>query len=133
MEDRTQQLNWLFQQVFQGCDAVHNALGRSLPASTYQACLVHELETSGLKIQHDVQVPILYGDVRVEDGVTIPLIVNGLVAVAPHSVDNLTQFYDQQMQTILRVSGLPLGIVVNFSVPSVRGAMHRIMNPNPRV
>lgn len=133
MEDRTQQLNWLFQQVFQGCDAVHNALGRSLPATTYKACLVHELETIGLKVQADVQVPIVYGDTRVEDGVTIPLIVNGLVAVAVYSVENLTQFYDQEMHAILRVSGLPLGITVNFSVPSVRGAMHRIMNPQPRV
>ena len=133
MDERTQQLNYLFQQVFQGCDAVHGALGRSLPASTYQACLVHELETNGLKVQTGVNVPILYGDVRVEDGVTIPLIVNGLVAVSVHSIENLTQFYDQEMQAILRVSGLPLGIVVNFSVPSVRGAMHRIMNPNPRV
>ena len=86
-----------------------------------------------LKVQTDVNVPILYGDVRVEEGVTIPMIVSGLVAVSVHSIENLTQFYDQQMQAILRVSGLPLGIVVNFSVPSVRGAMHRIMNPNPRV
>lgn len=133
MDDRTQQLNWLFQQVFQACDAVHGALGRNLPASTYKACVVHELESNGLKVQTDVNVPIVYGETRVEDGITIPLIVNGLVAVAVYSVENLTQFFDQEMQAILRVSGLPLGIVVNFSVPSVRGAMHRIMNPQPRV
>ncbi|MBZ0135190.1 MAG: GxxExxY protein [Planctomycetes bacterium] len=133
MEDRTQQLNWLFQQIFQACDAVHGALGRSLPAATYKACVVHELESNGLKVQTDVNVPIVYGDARVEDGITIPLIANGLVAVAVYSVENLTQFHDQEMQAILRVSGLPLGITVNFSVPSIRGAMHRIMNPQPRV
>lgn len=133
MDERTQQLNWLFQQVFQASDAVHGALGRSLPDTTYKACLAHELESNGLHVQTDVHVPIVYGDLRVEEGVNVPLIVNGLVAVAVHSIENLTQFYDQQMQAILRVSGLPLGIVVNFSVPSIRGATHRIMNPAPRV
>jgi GxxExxY protein len=131
--NRQQRLNWLFQQVFQAADAVHGALGRNMPANTYRQCLVHELEKAAIAVQHNVRVPIIYRELKVEDGVRIELIVDGLVAVSVLSVENLTQFHDHDMQTILRVSGLPLGVVVNFSVPSVRGAMHRIMNPNPRV
>jgi GxxExxY protein len=131
--NRQQKLTWLFQQIFQAADAVHAALGRNMPAGTYRQCLAHELEAIGLSVQRDVNVPIIYRDKQVDDGVTLELIVDGLVAVTSLSVENLTQFFDHEMQTILRVSGLPLGIVINFSVPSVRGAMHRIMNPAPRV
>jgi GxxExxY protein len=131
--NRQQKLNWLFQQVFQAAEAVHNALGRNMPANTYRQCLAHELERAGVAVQRDVRVPIIYREFKVENGVTLELIVDGLVVVSVLSIENLTQFYDHDMQTMLRVSGLPLGIVINFSVPSVRGAMHRIMNPNPRV
>ncbi|MCB9893831.1 MAG: GxxExxY protein [Planctomycetes bacterium] len=130
---RQQQLNWVFEQVFIAASTVHEALGRGLPAATYRSCLGYELEQMGRKVQSNVAVPILFREHKVDAGVTIDLIVDGLVAVRVHSIENLTNFYDQEMQTVLRVSGLPLGIVVNFSVPSVRGAMHRIMNPQPRV
>jgi GxxExxY protein len=131
--ERQQQLNWLYEQMFLAADQVHKALGRNLPAATYSECLAHELELMGRNVQRDVAVPILYRDHKVERGVEIEMIVDGLVAVSVWSVDKLSQFHDQSMQSILRVSGLPLGIVINFSVPSVRGAMHRIMNPQPRV
>ena len=131
--ERQQKLNWLYEQLFLAADQVHGALGRNLPAETYHECLAHELELMGRKVQSDVSVPILYRDHKVEKGVVIPMIVDGLVAVSILSIEKMSQFHDQNMQSILRVSGLPLGIVVNFSVPSVRGAMHRIMNPQPRV
>jgi len=131
--NRQQRLNWLFQQVFTAADAVHAALGRSMPAGTYLQCLAHELQQAGIGVQRDLRVPIIYKDLTVPDGVTLELVVDGLVAVSVHSVENLTQFHDHEMQTVLRVSGLPMGLVINFSVPSVRGSMHRIMNPAPRV
>lgn len=131
--DRQQQLNWYYEQLFLAATEVHAALGRCLPASTYRECLAHELELMQRKVQRNVSVPILYREHKVETGVTVELIIDGLVAVSVLSVENMTPFNDQQMHTLLRVSGLPLGIVVNFSVPSIRGAMHRILNPNPRV
>lgn len=130
---RTQMLNWLFDQVSNVAQNVHGALGRGLPQSTYMECLCGELGAAGRKLQRDIPVPIIYGATQVENGVVIPLVVDGLVAVAVHSVENLMAYFDQQMQAILKVSGLPLGMVINFFVPSVRGATHRIMNPNPRV
>ena len=130
---RQQQLNWLFEQVFIAAQRVHDALGRNLPAATYLSCLAYELGQAGRKVQRDVAVPIIYGQHRVDKGAEIDLVVDSLVAIRVHSIENLTQFQDQEMQTLLRVSGLPLGIVINFSVPSVRGATHRIMNPAPRV
>ena len=130
---RQQQLNWIFEQVFLASDNVHKALGRNLPAETYLSCLAYELEQGGRKVQRHVSVPIIYREHKVDTGISIDLIVDGLVAMRVHSIESLTQFFDQDMQTVLRVSGLPMGIVVNFSVPSVRGAMHRIMNPQPRL
>lgn len=131
--NRQQKLNAIFGQVFQSADAVHAALGRNMPAATYRQALVIELEAAGVPLQRDVKVPIIYRDQRIDDGVNLELIVDGLVAVSVLSIENLTQFYDHDMQTKLRVSGLPLGMVINFSVPSVRGATHRIMNPAPRI
>jgi GxxExxY protein len=131
--DRQQKLNAIFGQVFHAADAVHAALGRNMPAATYRQALAIELEATGIAIQRDVNVPIIYRDQRIDDGVNLELIVDGLVAVSVLSIENLTQFYDHDMQTKLRVSGLPLGMVINFSVPSVRGATHRIINPAPRV
>ena len=130
---RQQQLNGVFERIFIASSAVHEALGRGLPATTYRSCLAYELGQMGHKVQCDVAVPIISREHRVDAGVRIDLIVDGLVCVRVHSIENLTNFYDQEMQSLLRISGLPLGIVVNFSVPSVRGAMHRIMNPAPRV
>lgn len=127
------ELDEAYEFVFVAADAVHAALGRGLDPKFYTKCLARELELNGAHVQSAVAVPVLYRDLNVPDALVLPLVVNGVAVVTAYSEAGLTPEHDIRAQAQLRVSGLPMAVVLNFSAPSIRGGMRRIMNPAPRI
>ena len=133
MDERQQKLDQIFDIVYRSAEAVRQAFGAGMPERLYRDCLAHELERAGAPVQRDVKVPVIYKDLQIDDGFVLSIVVDGLVPVVIWTVENLTTFHDQHMHAVLRVSGLPLGVGINFAAPSIRGGMRRIKNPQPRV
>lgn len=131
--ERQQKLDNIFAVVFAAAEEIRLAFGRGLPVRLYRECLVHELRLREVPLRVNVSVPVIYKEMRIDDGVTLDVIVDGLVPVVAFSEEELTPFHDRVMNALLTVSGLPMGILVNFSATSIRGGMRRIKNPNPRV
>lgn len=127
------ELDTAYEAVFVAADAVHAALGRGLDPKFYTKCLARELELNAATVQREVAVPVLYRDLKVPDALVLPLVVNGVAVVTAYSESSLTPEHDIRAQAQLRVSGLPMSIVLNFSAPSIRGGMRRVLNPAPRI
>jgi len=106
---------------------VHRALGPGLLESVYEHCLAHELAKRGLVVRKQVGLPIIYDGVALEAGYRLDLVVNDLVIVEVKAVEALTRLHEAQILTYLRLSGLPLGFLLNFNVDLFKNGIKRVV------
>lgn len=108
---------------------VHRELGGpGLLESVYEEALAEELTLRGYLVERQQQVPIVYKGRVLGTPLRLDLRVNRLVIVDPKAVIEYNKIFDAQMLTYLRLSGLKLGLVINFGERLVKDGVHRIVN-----
>ena len=103
--------------VIGGAIAVHRALGPGLLESAYAACMAFELREVGLSVDENVPLPLHYKGGKLECGCRIDLRVNGCVIVEWKCVSKLAPIHDAQLMTYFKLTGSPVGLLLNFKVP----------------
>ena len=106
---------------------VHSVLGPGLLESVYQGCLLHELRKRGLKVASQVGLPVAYEGERIELGFRIDLLVENRVIVEVKSVDAIHPVHQAQLLTYLRLSGIGVGLLINFYVLHLREGIKRMV------
>lgn len=106
---------------------VHKSLGPGLLESVYEACLCHELAQRGIPFQSQVALPVVYEGVRLEAGLRLDLLVANRVIVELKAVDVMQPLYEAQLLTYLKLSGLRLGLLINFNVPRIKHGIKRMV------
>lgn len=99
---------------------VHSALGAGLLESVYDKCLCHELTRIGLQFQHQVRLAADYDGVTISPAYTIDFIVDKCLVVEIKSVEKRLPMHRAQLLSYLKLTGLPLGLLLNFKVPHMR-------------
>ena len=107
---------------------LHRNLGPGLLETVYEVTLARALERRGLGVQRQVAVPIEYQGETFSEGFRADLIVEGLVIVELKSVERVTPAHKKQLLTYLRLTGLKLGYLLNFSEALMRDGITRIIN-----
>jgi GxxExxY protein len=107
---------------------VHTALGAGLLEKPYQSCLKHELTKRGLKALSEVSMPVLYEGVQIDIGYRLDLLVEDLLIVEVKSVHTLAPIHSTQLHTYLRLSGKPLGLLLNFGARHMKDGIVRLIN-----
>lgn len=105
-----------------------NALGPGLLESAYEAVLMHELVKEGLEVKSQVPLPLVYDDIKMDVGYRIDLLVDNKVIIEIKSVENLAEVHHKQVITYLKLSGLKLGILVNFNSAEIDKSIFRKVN-----
>jgi GxxExxY protein len=118
----------IFKKVLDCSFRVHTNLGPGLLESAYEECLAFELMKTGLKVEKQKPMPLTYNDVQMEIGYRIDIMVSDLVIVEIKSVETLNDVHLAQILTYLRLSGLRLGLLVNFNVSSLKNGIRRVIN-----
>jgi GxxExxY protein len=109
---------------------VHDAIGPGLLESIYDRCLAIELRESGLQVEAGRRVGLTYRDQPV-DLIYIPdLIVEGTVILEIKAVERLTAVHQAQLITYLRLTGCPLGLLLNFHAAAMRAGIRRVVRPD---
>ena len=106
--------------------AVHSELGPGLLESVSETCLAYELHQRELTWVRQVTIPITYG-IRLESGLRLDLVVDNCVAVELKAVEALAAVHTAQMLTYLKLSGLRLGLLINFNVPLIEDGIKRLV------
>jgi len=114
MGDQHTTENDIGSTVIAAAMTVHTALGPGLLESAYELCLAYELSKRALKIRQQVSVPIRYGDLTVDNGYRIDLLVNDLVVVEVKAVETIHPVHRGQLLSYLRLGGFKLGYLLNF-------------------
>jgi GxxExxY protein len=105
---------------------VHRHLGAGLLESAYESCLCRELTVRGLSFERQRPIPVAYKGVLLECGYRLDIVVSGLVLVELKTVDALSPLHVAQVVTYLKLSGLPVGLLVNFNVPILKHGLRRL-------
>ena len=113
-------------QVVDAAMRVHSALGPGLLESAYQQCLAYELCSRGLDVRAQVPVPIVYGGVRIDAGYRIDLLIDDVVLVEVKAVARLLPVHQAQLLSYLKLSGRPLGLLINFHVLRLKDGIRRL-------
>jgi GxxExxY protein len=106
---------------------VHTTLGPGLLESVYEDCLCLELEARGLRVQRQVNVPIIYLGKTVEPGLRLDLLVENSVIIETKSVEKMDPVFRAQMITYLKLSKKRLGFLVNFNVEYIKEGIKRVI------
>jgi GxxExxY protein len=107
---------------------VFHRLGPGLLESAYEAALKYELEQAGLPVQTQVALPMIYESVRVDVGYRLDLLVAHKVIIELKSVEILQDVHHKQVITYLKLSGLKLGLLVNFNTDNIANSIFRKVN-----
>ncbi|NLW19663.1 MAG: GxxExxY protein [Candidatus Cloacimonetes bacterium] len=107
---------------------VYNELGPGLLENVYEKAMVHELQTRGLNVQCQVPIEILYKGKPLGMHYKLDMLVENTVVVELKSVETLLPLFKKQLETYLKLSGKPLGILVNFNTNNLNNNIIRIAN-----
>jgi GxxExxY protein len=106
---------------------VHIGLGPGLLESVYEQCLAHELELRGLKPRRQVEIPVQYKGFRAPAGFKADMVIEPGILLEIKSVEVLLPVHRAQIMTYLKLSGIPLGFLMNFNVSAFRDGVKRII------
>lgn len=109
---------------------VHTFLGPGVFEAVYHECMTHELRTAGLSFEAERTVPLVYKGAKLKARYYIDLVVEECVAVELKATQP-SDLHIRQVLTQLRLSGLPVGLLINFDVVRLVDGIKRVINPNP--
>jgi GxxExxY protein len=102
--------------------------GPGLLESIYEEALVHELGQQRVEVQRQVLLPVNYKGKVLANSLRIDLLVDNLVIVESKATTQYHTVFESQLLTYLRVSGLKLGLVINFGEILLKNGIHRVVN-----
>lgn len=107
---------------------IHKTLGPGLLESVYEEILYHELDKSGLKVERQRGIPVIWNDLKMDIGFRADLIVENKVIIEIKSVEAIAQVHPKQLLTYLKITGLKLGLLINFNEALIKNGITRIVN-----
>jgi len=124
-------LDQITEGIISAAIEVHRALGPGLLESAYEACLTFELTQRGLKVEQQKPLPVVYREVKLDCGYRLDLLVEEAVIVEIKAVDHLMPIHQAQLLSYLKLSGLKVGLLINFNVRLLKDGIRRVVNDYP--
>jgi GxxExxY protein len=124
----TPELEAIATQIVDAAFKVHSTLGPGLLESVYEVCLAYELTKRGLKVERQVQVPLIYDGVRLDSELRLDLLVENQVIIELKAVERMNPVFEAQMLTYLKLSDKRLGFLINFNVPVIKQGIKRFIH-----
>ena len=107
---------------------VNRALGPGLLESTYKECLFYKIAQSGLWVEKEKPMPLIFEGVKLECGYRIDLLVERSLVLEIKSVEGLNDVYLAQTLTYMKLGKYQLGLLINFNVTLLKNGIKRVVN-----
>ncbi|HEX3091928.1 MAG TPA: GxxExxY protein [Candidatus Angelobacter sp.] len=115
----------LTREIIGASIEVHKNVGPGLLEGVYEECLCHELKLRNLKFERQIIVPVSYKGVALDCGYRLDLLVEDTVILELKSVDRMHPIFEAQLLTYMRMLQKPVGLLINFNVPTLRSGIIR--------
>ncbi|HEV8593187.1 MAG TPA: GxxExxY protein [Pyrinomonadaceae bacterium] len=104
---------------------IHKSLGPGLLEKVYEACMAHELRKAGYNVQRQIDIPIIYDEIKFDEGLRLDLLVDEKVIIELKAVEQVNPVWTAQIISHLKLTGLSLGFLINFNVPLIKDGIKR--------
>ncbi len=116
----------LSELVIGACIEVHRALGPGLLESAYERCLAHELSLLGVDFERQRPIPVRYKGIELDYGYRLDFVVRGEIILEIKAVERLLPVHQAQLLTYLRLTGIPVGLLINFNAEVLKRSIRRL-------
>ena len=106
---------------------IHKQLGPGLLESVYAKCFYFELSKRNILFEKEKQVPIIYNDLKIDDGLRLDCLVDGLVIIEFKAQENYHSVWEAQIMSYLKLTKKRIGFLLNFHVPLMKDGIRRII------
>ena len=110
------------------CFKLHKQYGPGLFESVYEELFCYEWNKTSILFERQKAIPLIHEKIKLEAGFRADVIVDHKVLLEFKSVEALAEVHYKQVQTYLKLTGLKLGLLINFNVPLIKEGIHRIVN-----
>jgi GxxExxY protein len=121
-------INELSSKIIGAAIEVHKALGPGLLESAYEECLAHELSLRELVFEQQKPVPIKYKGINLDCGYRLDMVIENRIILELKACNQIEPIHEAQLLTYLKLTGIQLGLLLNFNVPVLRDGIVRIRN-----
>jgi GxxExxY protein len=121
-------INKLSSEIIRAAIEVHKALGPGLLESAYERCLCHELNLRGLSHKSQQPLDVRYKGIKLDCGYRLDIVVEDKIILELKSCEKIEPIHKAQLLTYLKLSGIKLGLLLNFNVTLMRDGIVRIVN-----
>ena len=126
-----EKLNKITEIIIGVAIGIHKALGPGLLESAYEACMVYDLTQTGLRVEQQKPLPVVYREVKLECGYRLDLLVENEVIVEIKSTEKFLPIHKAQLLSYLRLAGCEVGLLINFNVEVLKDGIQRVVNNFP--
>lgn len=120
--------NEIAKEVVDAAYKIHSEIGPGLLESAYELLLSDELEQRGFQVARQKSVSITFNGREIDEAYRMDLVVNEKLVVELKSVEELRPVHKKQLLTYLRLSGLKLGLLINFGEYLIKNGISRVVN-----
>ena len=120
--------NEISKIVVDCCFKVHTELGPGLLESVYEEVLSYELIKRGLNLERQRGIPVVYDNIKMELGFRADIIVENKIIIELKSIEAIAPVHSKQLLTYLKLSGIKLGLLINFNEALIKDGIKRIVN-----
>jgi GxxExxY protein len=123
----TEKEEWIAKQIVDIAINIHIQLGPGLLESVYAKCFYYELSNRDINFEKEKQVPIIYNDLKIDDGLRLDCLVDNLVIIEFKAQENYHPVWEAQLLSYLKLTNRRLGFLINFHVPLMKDGIKRII------
>ncbi len=107
---------------------IHQQLGPGLLESVYEECLIHKLIKKELVVERQKPIPLIFEEIKLECGFRCDILIEKKVIIEVKAVDALNDIHLAQVLTYLKLTGVKLGLLMNFNVVRMKDGVRRVVN-----
>ncbi len=119
------EINELTEIVIGSAIEVHRNLGPRLLESAYQECLFYELKAHGLYAEREINLPIIYKEIKIDHGYRIDLLIENRLVIELKTVEKFTDVHTAQILTYMKLGDYSTGLLINFNTKLLKEGIKR--------
>lgn len=130
---RLSDLNRVSERIIGSAIEVHREMGPGLIECVYEWCLMDEMRSRGITAENQLRLPVAYKKRVLDKELIMDVLVENLVVLELKVVEHVLPVHKAQLLSYLRLTGKPLGLLLNFHVPVMRNGVHRVINDRVKI
>ena len=125
MYSLTEVEEFLSKEIVDCAFKVHSQLGPGLLEKIYEACFCHELSKKEIPFKLQLKLPIKYDGLEFDEGLQLDVLIDNKIICEFKAVENINPLWQAQIISHLKLTGLHVGFLINFNVPTIKTGIRR--------